>query len=182
MLDAKRVQLIAFDADDTLWGNEMFFRNAEEEIAALLEDYEVPHLILKEMYAMEMQNLATYGYGIKGFALSMIEVAVKVSAGKVDATTIHKILEIGKQMLSAPIELLPGVLETLESLQSRYKLIVITKGDLLDQERKLKRSNLLQYFHHTGYSCTLSYNLGTRKGKRRRSPHLHRTGSFGWAT
>lgn len=149
MLDANRIQLIAFDADDTLWGNEMFFRNAEDEIAALLSDFEVPHIIHKEMYAMEMQNLPTYGYGIKGFALSMIEVAIKVSAGNVEPATIQKILAIGKRMLEAPIDLLPGVVETLSALQGHYKLIVITKGDLLDQERKLQRSNLLHYFHHT---------------------------------
>lgn len=149
MLDASRVQLIAFDADDTLWGNEMFFRDAEEEIAALLAEYEVPHVTLKEMYAMEMQNLPTYGYGIKGFALSMIEVATKVSAGRINVQIITQILEICKRMLHAPIELLAGVEETLKSLQGTYKLIVITKGDLLDQERKLRRSNLLQYFHHT---------------------------------
>ncbi|MFK8057308.1 MAG: HAD family hydrolase [Saprospiraceae bacterium] len=149
MLDAPRVQLIAFDADDTLWGNEMFFRDAEEEIATLLSDYEVAHVIQKEMYAMEMQNLPTYGYGIKGFTLSMIEVATKVSAGRAEAAVINKIIAIGKRMLTAPIDLLPGVVETLKELQGRYKLIVITKGDLLDQERKLERSNLLQYFHHT---------------------------------
>ncbi len=149
MLDPTRVQLIAFDADDTLWGNEMFFRDAEEEIATLLAEYEVPHVTQREMYAMEMLNLKTYGYGIKGFALSMIEVATKVSAGRVEAEIINKILAIGKRMLTAPIEILPGVEETLKALHGRYKLIVITKGDLLDQERKLKRSNLLHYFHHT---------------------------------
>jgi len=149
MLDPNRIQLIAFDADDTLWGNEMFFRNAEEEIAAMLSEYEVPHVTQREMYAMEMQNLPTYGYGIKGFALSMIEVATKVSAGRVEPAVINKIIAIAKRMLNAPIELLPGVLETLTALQGKYKLIVITKGDLLDQERKLKRSDLLHYFHHT---------------------------------
>ncbi len=149
MLDASRVQLVAFDADDTLWGNEMFFRDAEVEIATLLSAYEVQHEILKEMYAMEMQNLPTYGYGIKGFALSMIEVAMKVSAGEVDQQIVSHILSIAKRMLNAPIELLPGVLDTLKALQGRYRLIVITKGDLLDQERKLERSGLLDYFHHT---------------------------------
>jgi len=149
MLNASRVQLIAFDADDTLWANEMFFRDAEEEIATLLSEYEVPHITQREMYAMEMQNLPTYGYGIKGFALSMIEVANKVSNNQAPGELINKIISIGKRMLNEPIDILPGVLETLKALKGRYKLIVITKGDLLDQERKLERSNLLQYFHHT---------------------------------
>jgi len=128
MLDASRVQLIAFDADDTLWGNEMIFRNAEEEISNLLSEYEVPHITQREMYAVEMQNLKTYGYGIKGFALSMIEVANKVSNNKASGNLTNQILAIGKRMLIEPIDILPGVIETLQALQSRYKLIIFTKG------------------------------------------------------
>jgi len=127
----------------------LLLRLKNKSFATLLSAYEVAHITQREMYAMEMQNLPIYGYGIKGFTLSMIEVAMKVSAGRVDHQIIAQILAIGKRMLNAPIELLPGVVDTLKALHGRYKLIVITKGDLLDQERKFRRSNLLDYFHHT---------------------------------
>ncbi|TXD48266.1 HAD family hydrolase [Polaribacter sp. IC073] len=142
------IKVIAFDADDTLWVNETYFREAEEVFAELLSKYETKNKIDQELFKTEIKNLAIYGYGIKGFVLSMIECALELSNYKLPQETIEKILDIGKEMLEKPIELLNGVEEVLQSLQGKYKLIVATKGDLLDQERKLEHSNLLDYFHH----------------------------------
>ena len=144
----KDIKVIAFDADDTLWTNETYFREAEETFAVLLSKYETKTKIDQELFKTEIKNLAIYGYGIKGFVLSMIECALVVSNYKLPQETIGKILDIGKDMLEKPIELLDGVEEVLQGLQGKYRLIVATKGDLLDQERKLEKSNLLQYFHH----------------------------------
>ena len=148
-LDASRVRVIGFDADDTLWANELVFRDAEGEVAKLLADYEVEHVLRKQMYAIETENLPRYGYGIKGFVLSMIELALQVSGGQASSEVYTEILAIGKRMLEHPVELLPGIEATLKALAATYRLVVITKGDLLDQERKLRRSGLLPYFHHT---------------------------------
>ncbi|WP_439128072.1 HAD family hydrolase [Polaribacter sp.] len=144
----KHIKVIAFDADDTLWVNETYFREAEEEFAKLLSKYETKNKIDQELFKTEIKNLAIYGYGIKGFVLSMIECALELSNYKIKPTVIEKIVDIGKDMLEKPIELLDGVEEVLKKLQGNYKLIVATKGDLLDQERKLEKSNLLKYFHH----------------------------------
>ncbi|WP_233897423.1 HAD family hydrolase [Tenacibaculum piscium] len=144
-----KIKVIAFDADDTLWVNETFFRNAEKEFAKLLSGYETENKIHQELYKKHIDNLAIYGYGIKGFVLSMIETAVELSNYKINQKIIERILEIGKEMLEEPIDLLDGVVEILQELQGKYKIIVATKGDLLDQERKLEKSGILQYFHHT---------------------------------
>ena len=144
----ENIKVIAFDADDTLWSNETYFREAEEAFAALLSQYETKSEIDKVLFKTEIKNLAIYGYGIKGFVLSMIECALVLSNHKLPQETIQKILDIGKEMLEKPIELLDGVEEVLQYLQGKYRLIVATKGDLLDQERKLEKSNLLKYFHH----------------------------------
>lgn len=144
----KNIKVIAFDADDTLWVNETYFREAELEFANLLANYETANKIDQELFKKEIENLSYYGYGIKGFVLSMIECALELSNYQITPKTIDGILNIGKEMLEKPIELLDGVEEVLQALQDKYKLIVATKGDLLDQERKLERSNLLQYFHH----------------------------------
>lgn len=145
---AKKIKVIAFDADDTLWVNETYFREAELEFAKLLANYETANKIDQELFKKEIENLSYYGYGIKGFVLSMIECALELSNYQIKPKTIAGILNIGKEMLEKPIELIDGVEEVLKTLQNKYKLIVATKGDLLDQERKLERSNLLQYFHH----------------------------------
>jgi putative hydrolase of the HAD superfamily len=144
----KDIKVIAFDADDTLWTNETYFREAEEAFAGLLSQYETKSEIDKALFKTEIKNLAIYGYGIKGFVLSMIECALALSNQKLPQETIQKILDIGKEMLEKPIELLDGVEEVLQRLQGKYRRIVATKGDLLDQERKLEKSNLLKYFHH----------------------------------
>ncbi len=144
----KNVKVIGFDADDTLWVNETYFREAEEEAGQLLSHYETPNKIDQELFRMEIKNLPTYGYGVKGFVLSMIELALELSNGTVSNAIIGKMLQIGKDMINKPVELLDGVEEVLSTLSKDYRLIVATKGDLLDQERKLEKSGLLQYFHH----------------------------------
>lgn len=143
-----RITTIAFDADDTLWVNEPYFQEAEKKFCSLLENYLPEHEISQELFKTEMKNLHLYGYGIKGFLLCMIETANRISNRTVSLDIIDKIIEIGHELLQKPIELLEGVQETLEQLKGNYKLIVATKGDLLDQERKLKKSGLEHYFHH----------------------------------
>lgn len=145
---SKNIKVIAFDADDTLWVNETYFREAEHQFAKLLGNYETENKIDQELFRTEIKNLTQYGYGVKGFVLSMVECALELSNFQVSQKAIEAILAIGKEMLGKPIELLEGVEEVLQSLQGKYKLIVATKGDLLDQERKLEKSNLLKYFHH----------------------------------
>jgi len=147
-IDYSGIKVIGFDADDTLWINETYFRDTEEKFAALLDGYETKNKIDQELFKMEIKNLDLYGYGIKGFMLSMIESALEISNNKVAQATIREILNLGKKMISHPVELLDGVKEVLEQLKDRYRLIVLTKGDLLDQERKLERSSLSTYFHH----------------------------------
>jgi len=147
-IDFKGIKVIGFDADDTLWVNETYFRETEERFAELLGDYETKNKVDQELFKMEMDNLDSYGYGIKGFMLSMVESALELSDNRVPQRTIGRILELGKEMIARPVELLDGVEEVLSQLVDRYRLIVLTKGDLLDQERKLERSGLSKYFHH----------------------------------
>lgn len=147
-VDFSNISVIGFDADDTLWVNETYFRETEERFAELLEGYETKNKIDQELFKMEMQNLQLYGYGIKGFMLSMIESALDLSNSSIPQKTILEILDLGKKMISHPVELLDGVEEVLQNLEKKYRLIVLTKGDLLDQERKLERSGLSRYFHH----------------------------------
>ncbi len=141
-------KVIAFDADDTLWVNEPYFREAEQKFVSLLSHLETKNKITQELFKIEIKNLHSYGYGIKGFVLSMIECALKLSNYRISQKHINEILEIGKQMIDKPVELLEGVEEVLQKLAVNYTLIVATKGDLLDQERKLEKSGLLGYFHH----------------------------------
>ncbi|QIA08886.1 HAD family hydrolase [Draconibacterium halophilum] len=142
-------KVIAFDADDTLWVNETFFRETEEKFCALLSDFSTSDEIMEVLYVTEIQNLEKYGYGTKGFVLSMVETALKITGNKVPQEIIEQIIELGKTQINQPVELLDGVIETLEYLQQKgFKLIVATKGDLLDQERKLQKSKLEKYFHH----------------------------------
>ncbi|MCK7591109.1 HAD family hydrolase [Subsaxibacter sp. CAU 1640] len=147
-IDYTNIKVIGFDADDTLWVNETYFRDAELEFAKLLAPYETANKIDQELFKKEIENLPLYGYGIKGFVLSMVEMALELSNGNISNATIGKILEIGKDMLNKPVELLEGVEEVLLTLSKDFRLIVVTKGDLLDQERKLEKSGLLDYFHH----------------------------------
>ncbi|MFC7526696.1 HAD family hydrolase [Parapedobacter sp. GCM10030251] len=142
------VKTIALDADDTLWVNEPYFQQAEKQFCTLLENYLPQHSVSQELFKTEMKNLHLYGYGVKGFVLCMIETANKISNRTVSLELIDEIIAIGQELLQKPIELLQGVSETLERLKGKYRLIVATKGDLLDQERKLIKSGLESYFHH----------------------------------
>ena len=142
------LKVIAFDADDTLWVNEPYFRQTEERFYDLLSEYSSQRTLERELLKTEIENLALYGYGIKGFMLSMIETAIRVTDNNINVDIVDRILNLGKQMLDNPIELLEGVEEVLIALKDKYRLVVATKGDLLDQERKLKKSGISHYFHH----------------------------------
>ena len=142
------LKVIAFDADDTLFVNEPYFQETEQKFCALMSDYLSQQGLSQELFRVEIQNLDLYGYGIKGYILSMIEAAMNISNNTISIEIIEKILEYGKELLQKPIELLDGVEETLSQLQGKYKLIVATKGDLKDQQSKLHRSGLGHYFHH----------------------------------
>ncbi|MEN9571984.1 MAG: hypothetical protein RL172_3215 [Bacteroidota bacterium] len=142
------LKVIAFDADDTLWVNEPYFKEVEEKFCNLLEDYLPRHSLVKELFKTEIDNLSLYGYGVKGFMLSMIETALRVSNHTLNVAVIEKAIGYGKELLQKDIELLQGVETVLKNLQHKYRLVVATKGDLLDQERKLKKSGLEHYFHH----------------------------------
>jgi putative hydrolase of the HAD superfamily len=142
------IQVIAFDADDTLWVNEPYFRETETSFCQLLEDFMPLHSAERALLQTEIKNLPVYGYGIKGFTLSMIETALTISEGHIKAAAVSRILELGKELLARPIELLEGIEDVLLALKDRYRLVVATKGDLLDQERKMKNSGIDHLFHH----------------------------------
>lgn len=142
------LKVIAFDADDTLFINETYFLETEEKFCALMSDYLSHQGLSQELFKVEIANLKLYGYGIKGYILSMIEAAMTISNNTIPIEVIEKIIQYGKELLEKPIELLEGVEETLEALYGKYKLVVATKGDLLDQRRKLHNSGLGKYFHH----------------------------------
>jgi putative hydrolase of the HAD superfamily len=133
---------VGFDADDTLWQNEQFYRLTESAFADLLVDHAEPADLSERLLAAERRNLALYGFGIKGFTLSMIETALELTKGDLPGEVVGRILDIGRDMLRHPVDLLPHARETLEALAGRYRLVLITKGDLFDQERKLAASGL----------------------------------------
>jgi len=143
---SRAITAIAFDADDTLWQNERFFRFTEARFTELLSSHGDAPIISKRLIEAERRNLKHYGYGIKGFTLSMIETALEVTAGQVPPKVIADILAIGRDMLSHPVEPLPHVHETLAEVAKAFQLVLITKGDLFDQERKLAQSGLGDYF------------------------------------
>lgn len=143
-----KLKVIAFDADDTLFINEPYFQETEHKFCALMSDYLSQQGLSQELFRVEIANLDLYGYGIKGYILSMIEAAMKISDNTISMEIIEKIIVSGKELLQKPIELLDGVEETLSQLHGKYKLIVATKGDLKDQQRKLHDSGLGHYFHH----------------------------------
>ena len=147
-MSLKNVKVIAFDADDTLWENENFFRDAEQEFCRVMADFETRENLMTELFRIEVQNLEIYGYGIKAFILSLIETSLNVSKGKVRPEQIESVIGIGKAMLAKDVILLDGIVDLLDKLYGRYRLVVATKGDLLDQERKLEKSGLRKYFHH----------------------------------
>jgi putative hydrolase of the HAD superfamily len=142
------LKVIAFDADDTLWHNEIFFREIEEKYCLLFSEFLPPHTVSRELLKVEIKNLEFYGYGIKSFMLSMIETAIAITAGKVPSAAIETIVSFGKEMMMKPVEVMDGVSGVLDALRASYRLVVATKGDLIDQERKLRKSGLSHYFHH----------------------------------
>lgn len=141
-----RITTIALDADDTLWQNEQFFRLTEQRFADLLRDYTDAPDLTERLIAATTRNLAFYGFGAKGFALSMVETALDVTDHRVPGTVIAEIMAAGRELLNFPIETLPHVDQALGQLQQRYRLILVTKGDIFDQERKLAASGLAEYF------------------------------------
>lgn len=143
-----KIKVIGFDADDTLWDNEPFYRQTEHKFCMLLNDYMDEERLNQELYNTEINNLPLYGYGIKAFTLSLIETAIRISEGAVSASVIRQIVDLGKEQLNQPVRLINNVKGVLEKLQPHYRLIVATKGDLLDQETKLMKSGLADYFHH----------------------------------
>jgi putative hydrolase of the HAD superfamily len=142
------VKVIGFDADDTLWHNEAFFLEAQERFWVLMEDFLPQHTTAKELMKTEIQNIDLYGYGIKAFILSMVETAIRISEGTITTKVIEQIIGYGKDMLAKPVELIDDVEDVLSALKGRYRLVVVTKGDLLDQQRKLEKSGIENFFHH----------------------------------
>ena len=141
------ITTIGFDADDTLWHNEVFFRLTQNRFAELLADYVAPEVLHDQLLAVERRNLGLYGYGVKGFTLSMIETALEITKGDVPGRVIAELMATGREMLAHPIDLLPNAQKTVTELAESHRIILITKGDLLDQERKLAQSGLGDLFH-----------------------------------
>jgi putative hydrolase of the HAD superfamily len=142
------VDVLAFDADDTLWHSESLFAVTEERVADLLAPYVDPDTLERELLAVERRNLAVYGYGVKGFTLSLVETALAVTGGRISTDEVATILSWGKELLSHPVDLLDGVEETLRDLAARHRLALITKGDLFHQESKIAESGLGELFEH----------------------------------
>ncbi|MES2665119.1 MAG: HAD family hydrolase [Pseudomonadota bacterium] len=140
------ITTIGFDADDTLWHNETFFRLTQDRLAALLADHGATDHVHDRLLEAERRNIGTYGFGVKGFTLSMIETAIEVTEGRVPSSVIAEIMAAGREMLAHPIDLLPHVRATVTALAAQFRVIVITKGDLLDQERKVAQSGLGDLF------------------------------------
>lgn len=144
--DYRTVEVVAFDADDTLWVNEPFFRESERRFCALVAPWAGAREAVERLYAREVANMPLYGYGVKACVLSMVETALELGGEALPAEVVRGIVALGRDQLQRPVELLPGVRETLRRLQGRYRLAVVTKGDLLDQRRKLRLSGLAPCF------------------------------------
>jgi putative hydrolase of the HAD superfamily len=143
-----RDKIVAFDADDTLWVNETIFTNTRDKFKYLIEQYADVDQLEDRLYQTEKRNLSIFGYGIKGFTLSMIETAIEITDGQISSRDIHQITAWCKDMLAHPVELLEAVEATLRKLREEYQLMVITKGDLFDQETKIARSGLGELFDY----------------------------------
>ena len=141
-------KIIAFDADDTLWHNEPYFDEAQAKFCELFADYASKQEILQLILSHQVKNLPLYGFGIKAFTLSMIDSALELTNDQISGQGIKKIIDIGRDLLQKPVELLPEVEDVLQQLKGKYKLVVATKGDLKDQHRKLHDSGIGHYFHH----------------------------------
>jgi putative hydrolase of the HAD superfamily len=141
-----RLTTIGFDADDTLWQNEQFYQTTQAHFIELLKDYADPRELPDRLLKVMLRNIGVYGFGIKSFTLSMVETAIEVTEGRAPGEVIQEILAAGREMAKHPVETLPFARETLESLAGRYRLVLITKGDLFDQERKIAQSGLGELF------------------------------------
>jgi len=141
------IKIIGFDADDTLWHNENIFARAHEGYRRLLARYHLAAEVDRVLFATEMRNLPLYGYGIKGFTLSSVEAAIELTGGEASAQEIREIIATGREMLAHPVDLLAGVAEVLPALARDHRLLLITKGDLHHQERKVAASGLAAHFH-----------------------------------
>lgn len=142
-----QVNFIGFDADDTLWHNLSVFMDTQDRLAEILSPFGEPERIKGRLAKAETENLKVFGYGVKGFTLSMIEAAIEVSGGRIGSEEVARIIELAKEMLTRPIELLENVEQTVEDLSRDHELIVITKGDLFDQETKFEKSGLSRFFN-----------------------------------
>jgi putative hydrolase of the HAD superfamily len=140
------IRTIAFDADDTLWRHQDLFEGTQARFTELVRDYHDEDWIAARLHDAEMRNLRLYGYGVKGFMLSMVETAIELTEGRIGGAEIQRILDLGKEMLDHPIQVMPGTGEVLERLAGGFELMVVTKGDLFDQETKLARSGLGRHF------------------------------------
>ena len=162
------IEIIGLDADDTLWHNEPLYHRAKKTFTKILADYGEPQEIKAWLDKTEVRNIEYYGYGIKSFALSMIEAATDISKGQVTGAKIGEIIAIGKKMLKAPVELVAGAEETLKQLSAQYDLMLITKGDLFEQERKIDLSGISKYFRYlevVGEKSEASYRKILRQYK-----------------
>jgi len=142
------IRVIAFDADDTLWVNEPHYQKCEELFCELTSPFAPGIEIRKELIKTDIHNVDMYGYGAKGFMLSMIETALRITENRISPEVINKIIVMGQELLMQPVDLLEGVENTLKTLYQDFRLVLATKGDLLDQQRKLKKSGLAKYFSH----------------------------------
>jgi putative hydrolase of the HAD superfamily len=140
------IELVALDADDTLWHNEPLYTSVREQFCAMLTRYQPSGIADARLHEVEMRNLRHFGYGVKGFALSMIETAIELTDGRLESGDVQRIIDWGREMLGSPVELLEGVAEAVVELARQFPLILLTKGDLLHQETKLARSGLGQHF------------------------------------
>jgi putative hydrolase of the HAD superfamily len=145
-MPSQRLTTIGFDADDTLWQNEQFYQTTQAHFLELLKDYADPKELPDRLLKVMLRNIGTYGFGIKSFTLSMVETAIEVTDGRAPAQVISQILAAGREMAAHPVETLPFARETLDTLAGKYRLVLITKGDLFDQERKIAQSGLSELF------------------------------------
>ena len=150
--------VIGFDADDTLWHNESIFTMTQEKFREILSSHN-PEVVDQTLSSTQIKNLEIFGYGIKGFILSMVETSIELTNGEINGSEIQKIIDFGREMLANPIELLPHVQEVIEDLSRKYRLLLITKGDLIDQETKIARSGLAEFF--TGVEIVSDKNSET---------------------
>jgi putative hydrolase of the HAD superfamily len=144
----REISVVAFDADDTLWVNEPVYQKIEQNVVELMSRYVAPEVAREKLFTINTDNLKLFGYGVKGFTLSMVETAVEISEGGISGAEIKQILDMGKEMLHNPVKLLDGIEDVLAQLQGHFKLMLVTKGDLVDQQSKIERSGLANYFKH----------------------------------